>query len=185
MHAILVHGWKGWPDNAWFPWLRKKLEPRGFTTEALELPNPLLPDRDAWVKIVRDAIKYPDTVLIGHSLGCAAILLALRDYDGPPIEQVVCVSGMGRPYLSGAIIEKMKEWTGWFTSAIDFSAIRPKAKKWTVIHSRHDFIVPFKEGEWLAEQLGVPVIDPKAKGHLITEERCLELPEALEAIVGR
>jgi len=183
MHAILVHGWKGWPDNAWFPWLRKELEAKGFTTEALKLPNPLLPERDAWVRMVKDSITGPDMVLIGHSLGCAAILLALQEYGGPPVAQAVLVSGVGRPYLSGAIVKKMEEWTGWFTESIDFEAIKSKARKWTVIHSRHDYIVPFEEGKWLADQFGVPVIEPKAKGHLITEERCLELPEALETIV--
>lgn len=184
MHAVLVHGLKGWPDNGWFPWLRKELEARGFTTESLKLPNPLLPDRAAWVRMVRDSIKGPDTVLIGHSLGCAAILLALQEYDGPPVARVVCVSGLGRPYLTGTIMKKMKEWTGWFTSEIDFDAVRPKAKTWTVIHSPDDYIVPFSEGEWLAGQLGVPVIIPKAKGHLIHEERCFELPEALQAVLG-
>ena len=182
MNAVLVHGLKGWPDNAWFPWLRKELEKRGFTTESLKLPNPVLPERDAWVRLVKESIKGPDTILIGHSLGCAAILIALQEYDGPPVKQVVCVSGVGRPYLSNAIVDKIKEWTGWFSQPVDFSKIKPKAERWSVIHSPQDYIVPFKEGEWLAEQLGVPVIEPKVRGHLIQEEGCMELPEALEAI---
>lgn len=184
MHAILVHGWKGWPDNAWFPWLRKELEARGFTTESLKLPNPLLPDRDAWVSIVRESIKDPDTVLIGHSLGCAAVLLALQEYEGPPVEHVVLVSGMGRAYASGPIVDTMKKWTGWFQTSVDFTNVKPKAKRWTVIHSKDDYIVPFEEGKWLADQLGVPVIETQAKGHLIHEERCFELPEVLKAIAG-
>ncbi len=183
MHTVLVHGLKGWPENSWFPWLRKELEARGFTTEALKLPNPMLPDRDAWVAMVQESMKDPDTVYIGHSLGCAAILIALKDYEGPPIRQVVCVSGMGRPYLSGSIVEKMQEWTGWFTSEIDYSSIRPKVKTWSVIHSKYDYVVPVKEGEWLAEQLGVKMVETKAKGHLTHEELCFELPEVLDAIV--
>ncbi|MBD3251847.1 hypothetical protein GF380_05365 [Candidatus Uhrbacteria bacterium] len=185
MHVVLVHGLKGWPENAWFPWLRRTLEEKGYTTEALKLPNPLFPKRNDWVEKVRLAISGPETILVGHSLGCAAILLALEEYEGPQIEQIVCVSGMGRPYLKGPVVQKVKEWTGWFTHELDFSTIKPKAKHWRVIHSTTDYVVPFREGEWLAAQLGVPIIETRANGHLIHEEGCMELPEVLHAIQRR
>lgn len=180
MHAILVHGWKGWPENAWFPWLRKELEAKGFTTEALELPNPLLPERKEWVDMIRNAIKSPDTVFVGHSLGCPAIMLALQKYDGPPVEHVVCVSGFGRAFVK---TELFKKWSDWFRADIDISLIKKKAKKWSVIHSKYDYVVPVKEGEWLAKQLGVKIVLTKTKGHLIHEERCFELPEVLHEII--
>jgi predicted alpha/beta hydrolase family esterase len=178
MHAILVHGWKGWPENGWFPWLQRELEARGFITQSLKLPNPAFPDRETWTRIVKKAIKGPDTVLVGHSLGCPSILFALEAYDGDPVERVVCVSGFGRKFTMPLLDLWIKG------KKIDFDRVKKKAKHWSVIHSAHDYLVPYKEGEWLAKQLGVDVIRTKARGHLIHEERCFELPEALEAIVS-
>lgn len=181
MHAILVHGWKGTPDYGWFPWLRRELEARGFTTESLALPNPLLPHRVEWVEVIKQAIRDPDTVLIGHSLGCPSILFALQEYTGAPLERVVLVSGFCRPFL----FPRAAEWFG--DAKIDFDCVRQKAKSWAVLHTRLDLIVPFHEGEWLAEQLRVPLIEVKSHpvGHLAPEDFAFEVPEILEAIVSR
>jgi hypothetical protein len=47
-------------------------------------------------------------------------------------------------------------------------------------------MVPFAEGEWLAKELGVPLIEVKSHwGHLVTETGALDLPEILEAIIGK
>jgi hypothetical protein len=177
MHAILVHGWEGWPENAWFPWLRKELEKQGYTTEALKLPNPAVPDRDAWVRTIRDAIRTPDTILVGHSLGCMTILLALQAYDGPPIAGVVLVSGFGRDY--GAI--GLSIWLQGTT--LDLPAIARKARWWSVVHGKNDLLVPFAEGEWLSEQLKTRIIVPERNGHLMHLEGAFEVPEILGSII--
>src|SRR5438552_1236657 len=140
MHVVLVHGWKGWPNNAWFPWLRVELDSRGFTTEALDLPTPWIPRRGPWSKKILESIKSPDTILVGHSLGCAAILCALEMYDGLPITKVVLVSGFGRPFLPS----KLLKWN-WFPCEIDFKSVKRKSKSWTVIHAMGDPLVPFEE----------------------------------------
>lgn len=178
MHVILVHGWKGWPENAWFPWLRKQLEARGDTTEALKLPKPVLPDRVAWSRMIREAIPGPDTILVGHSMGCPAILWALEEYGGPAIAQVVCVSGFGRPFFP---VRKYRDL--WFPRPVNFDDVRSKARAWSVIHSSMDPLVPFREGKWLAERLGVPVTVTKRVGHLAHEELAFEVPEILDAIL--
>jgi len=179
MHAILVHGWKGWPENAWFPWLRRELERRGWTTEALALPRPILPDRREWVRTIRSAITGSDTVLVGHSLGCLAILWALDEHDGPPVERVVCVSGFARPFVP---IRQYREQ--WFPRDFDFQALKTKAKHWSVIHGSFDPLVPVNEGRWLAEHLGVPFTQTKRSGHLTQEERAFEVPEILDAVLS-
>jgi hypothetical protein len=178
MHAILVHGWKGWPENAWFPWLQKELEARGWTTKALKMPDPLLPRRDAWVGTIIGAIRDPETVLVGHSLGCPAILWALEEYAGPPFAKVVCVSGFIRPFLPlGTFREE------WFPHALDIGKVRPKARAWSVIHAKFDPLVPFKEGAFLAAELGVPLTVTKRIGHLTQKEGALEVPEILSAVL--
>ena len=28
--VYIIHGWEGYPEEGWFPWLKKELEDRGF-----------------------------------------------------------------------------------------------------------------------------------------------------------
>lgn len=178
MHVILVHGWKGFPDNAWFPWLRKELEQRGYTTEALHLPSPALPDREEWVAIVRKAIVSPDTIIVAHSLGCPTTLFALQAYDGPSIARVVLVSGFARSFP----VPLLSRWFG--DARIDLKAVKAKSRSWRVLHNRFDYLVPAKEGEWMAQELGVPVTEVESHlGHLMHEERAFEVPEILQAVI--
>jgi uncharacterized protein len=178
MHAILVHGWKGWPENAWFPWLRKELEAHGFTTEALAMPDPLFPDRKKWMKLIQSAIKDQDTVIIAYSLGCPATMYALQEYSGPPIEQVVCVSGFARDFgFPGLSL--------WFKDhPIHYSDVKSKALKWSFIHAKNDLLVPYEEGKWAAEKFDAKFTSLASGGHFAHEEKTFKLPEVLEAIVG-
>jgi uncharacterized protein len=178
MHAILIHGWKGWPENAWFPWLRRELEERGITSEALAMPDPLFPNREKWIRTVSEAIKGPDTIVVCHSLGCPAAMFALEKHQGPPIEQVVCVSGFGRDFG----FPGLKLW--FARHAIHFASASGKAHHWTFIHAKNDLIVPYEEGKWAAEKLNAKLVTLKSGGHFTQEEKTFKLPEALEAIVG-
>ncbi len=178
MHVILVHGWKGSPENAWFPWLRRELESRGYTTEALVMPHPAFPDRQVWVDHIKASITSPDTVLIGHSLGCPSILLALQSYDGPPLARVVLVAGFARLFQ----IPLLEHWFG--EARIDLNVVRSRAASWRVLHGRFDPLVPFREGEWMAEGLGVPLIETHShRGHLTPVELAFEVPEILQAVI--
>jgi hypothetical protein len=178
MHAILIHGWRGWPENAWFPWLRKELEARGITSEALKMPDPLFPDRMKWIRTVKDAIKGSDTIIVCHSLGCPTAMFALQDREGPPIEQVVCVSGFGRDFG----FPGLKQWFDRY--AIRFASASRSVHSWTFIHAKNDFIVPYEEGKWAAEKLNAKFITLKSGGHFMHEEMTFKLPEVLEAIIG-
>ena len=175
MKAIIVHGWMCWPDHAWYPWLRKELESRGYEVQVPLLPNPELPDRETWVHIIRDLICDPDTLIVAHSMGCPTTLFALQEYNGPPIHQMICVSGFGRPYT----LPLLKHWFG--ESKLDFEKIKTRVKHWAFLHSTNDPLVPYAEGEWLAQQLGGSVVAIR-KGHLIQEEGVFELPEVLDLI---
>lgn len=180
MHAVLIHGWKGWPENAWFTWLRREFEARGWTTEAPAMPNPILPRREEWIQVVQAAITQPETVLVGHSLGCLAILWALTDYAGPPLARIVLVSGFGRPF--SCVLKRSQYHQAWFPGELDFSSIKSKSASWAVTHGRRDRLVPFEEGEWLAAQLGTTLVAPVRTGHLIHEEGAFEVPEILDAV---
>lgn len=176
MEIILVHGLLGHPRNAWFPWLIGELEQRDIAVRSLEMPNSAIPDREAWVRIVKGAIERPDrTILVGHSLGCAAILQAIADYPPETFPRIVLVAGFGRPFMS--VLEP------WFPAPLDFDRIRPVSRAWTVIHSTNDHLVPFEEGAWLADRLHARLVT-KENGHFRLREGGEHIPEVLEAILA-
>ena len=41
--AFIIHGWDGYPEEGWFPWLKAELEQRGFTVEIPSMPHPAEP----------------------------------------------------------------------------------------------------------------------------------------------
>lgn len=65
----------------------------------------------------------------------------------------------------------------WAEPPLDFVELKPQAKKWTVVHSIDDPVVPFGEGEWLAGQLGAEIIR-SSRGHYSVG--VAEVPEILE-----
>jgi hypothetical protein len=175
--VILIHGYLGFPQNCWFPWLKRELEARGFEVIAPAMPNPSLPDRNAWQGLVKKTVTDPaQTILVGHSLGSAVILHYLQEYEGPQFPHVILTAGFGRDFLHFA---KLKHW---FETPLDFKRIRKQAKKWTSIHSKNDPLVPFAEGEWLAEKIGSKFI-LENKGHLTKAEGACQLPSVLKEIL--
>ena len=75
MKAYLIHGWEGYPENCWFPWLKKQLEEKNYKVEVPEMPDTDHPKIESWVNKLKEIV-IPDeeTILIGHSIGCQAIL---------------------------------------------------------------------------------------------------------------
>ena len=47
--AFLIHGWEGYPEEEWFPWLKKELKNRGFQVQVPAMPNPEYPKIEKWV----------------------------------------------------------------------------------------------------------------------------------------
>jgi uncharacterized protein len=75
--TIIVPRWSGRPKSDWYPWLCRQLA--NVTT--LDLPNPDAPTIEHWVGGVSSAIlgleNPATTILVGHSVGCQALLQAL------------------------------------------------------------------------------------------------------------
>lgn len=85
MKCIIVHGCPGLHekqmdantrsyDKHWMPWLKKQLDAKGIPTEMPLMPDPWEPDYE---KFKSEFDKYEvteDTVLVGHSCGCAFLV---------------------------------------------------------------------------------------------------------------
>ncbi|MFA6100114.1 MAG: alpha/beta hydrolase [Patescibacteria group bacterium] len=177
--VILVHGWLSGPRHHWFPWLKEELTNQGYKVMTPVMPNPIRPEKEQWVAKLKEILKTKDpkkTILIGHSLGVPTILYALQGHKGPGFAQVILVSGFGRN------IPHLKLVARDYDMHFDMDEIKPKADQWTVIHGDNDPLVPIREGEWLANRLGVDLIIEKNGGHLTQYRGVFKLDSVLKSI---
>ena len=74
--AFIIHGWTGRNNQDWFPWALDKLKERGYEASAPAMPNPDYPVMADWLEEIGKVIGKlePSDVLIGHSMGCQAVI---------------------------------------------------------------------------------------------------------------
>ncbi len=84
-NVIIVHGLGANSRDNWFPWLKGELERLGCSVTVPDFPNSNNPKLDEWLTEFHRHNKKIDenTILIGHSLGCAFILNALGLRSSP------------------------------------------------------------------------------------------------------
>ncbi|MDO8552217.1 MAG: leucine--tRNA ligase [bacterium] len=81
---LLLHGYKGSPTGAFFSWLKRELESKGYAVQAPELPNTSEPKEYEQVKYVFDHCHIDEnTVIIGHSLGAVVAMKLLQKINRP------------------------------------------------------------------------------------------------------
>src|SRR3989338_6493172 len=78
--AFIIHGWDGYPDEGWFPWLKAELEKNGFQVHVPAMPESAEPKIETWVSHLSKAVGDVDenTYFVGHSIGCQTILRFLE-----------------------------------------------------------------------------------------------------------
>jgi predicted alpha/beta hydrolase family esterase len=109
--VVIVPRWSGHASDDWYPWVREQLAPDpGVQVEVIELPNPDAPVIEQCVAALQSALgtraeDLRSTLLVGHSVGCQALLRYLAelrtaespagaDADGPSgPEHLLCIAG--------------------------------------------------------------------------------------------
>lgn len=181
--AIIVHCWEGYPEYCWYPWAKRELEKRGFEVQVPTLPETESPQKDKWVAKLREIVGKPDEdlYLIGHSIGCAAIMRYLETLEeNRKIGGVVFVAGftenIGFP-----------EIRNFFETPLDFEKIKNRTKSgFAAIQSDDDPYVDLKYADILKEKFDAEIImKHNAKhfsGAIEGEETCSELPDVVHVI---
>jgi leucyl-tRNA synthetase len=81
---VLIHGFKGNPDDAFLPWLKAELEKRGHEVIVPKLPNTEDPKESEQVDYVLKNCNLDEhTVVIGHSLGAVVAMKAIMKLNKP------------------------------------------------------------------------------------------------------
>lgn len=176
--VFLIHGFNGTPNGGWRPSLMRELEKKDIYACALSMPNPHKPTAEAWIKEIRTHVKRnseDEVILVGHSLGGAALLRYLEAYRDKNISKVI--------FVSTRVDRKNDEHLmSFYRTSFDFESIKNRTTKFYVIHGDNDPIVAYANGEYLSKKLECELITINNGYHLNGSAGFFELPELLEVI---
>jgi|GEM_PF-165935 len=162
-HIYVVPRWAGTANDDWYPWLKRQLEASSDSAVRYEVHLLTMP---AWdLPTIEHANQYltsvlppralsEDVYLVGHSVGCLAILHYLarvaEQYSGdaPTVGGVLCVAGWF------SVDSPWQDILNWIYAPIDYDAARRliPANKLTVLLSDDD---PYTSGYQENERLWV------------------------------
>lgn len=189
MKVYIVHGWEGSPKEPLLQWLKSSLEAKGYEVTVPAMPNPAIPTIEAWVSKLSETVSPSEsTILVGHSIGCQAILRYLQTL--PPTKKI---RGMVliAPWME--LDEKTIEEEGeevkeiarpWMETPIDFNKVKNLIGKAVAIFSDNDSYVPLAQKTVFKKKLSAEVIIEKGKGHFAVGDGITTLPSALNAILN-
>ncbi len=176
--AYIIHGYGGYPEKNWFPWLKTELEKMGVEVHVPAMPNTDTPEFFLWLSHLQSQINSPDehTYLIGHSLGCITILQYLNSLPrATKIGGVVLVAAFSKPI-------HFTELNGFFETPLDEQKIQTIASEIVVINSDNDEHVPFEQAEEIRDRFDAELIKIEKGGHLNAKTGYTQFPLVLEKL---
>ena len=125
--VIIVHGWDGYPEAGWFPWLKNELEKKGFEVLVPQLPQPKVPRIENWVPKLTETVGTPDenTYLVGHSMGCQTIARYLEALpEGVKIGGAVFIGGFFKRLTDINGEEEQEVVNHWLKTPLDLQKVK-------------------------------------------------------------
>ncbi len=181
---FIIHGWDGYPEEGWFPWLKRELESRGFEVQVPAMPEAARPIIEAWVSYLAKLVGEPDeqTYFVGHSIGCQAVLRYLASID-KKIGGAVFVAGWLVRLTGDFSNEEIEIAKPWIETPINLGKVRNSSGKIVAIFSDNDEYVSAENHRLFAEKLDTKVIVERNRGHFSGSDGITELPSVLESIL--
>jgi predicted alpha/beta hydrolase family esterase len=182
--VFIIHGWEGYPEEGWFPWLKESLEGKGCKVSVPVMPNPEEPEIEAWVGHLAEQVGEADadTFLVGHSIGCQTVLRYLEGLDaGVKVGGVVLVAGW--MHLKPVVFEEEgaeEVARPWIDTPIDWEKVKSHCDRFFAVFSDDDPYVPLDDSKIFEEKLGAKIIVEKGLQHINGEAEVMELPVVLE-----
>ena len=185
--VYIVHGWDGYPEEGWFPWLKKELENRGFAVTVPQLPQADEPRINNWVPALKAVVGTPDeqTFFVGHSMGCQTIARYLESLpEGVKVGGAVFVAGFFKRLTNLERHEMIHDVANeWIRTPLDLKKAKSHLKKSVAIFSDNDPYVPMDNREEFENLLRSKIMVEHGKGHFSGSKGTVELPAALEAVL--
>ncbi len=185
--AFIVHGWDGYPEEGWFPWLKKQLEVWGFEVIVPQMPDAAHPHIATWVPALARAVGKPNanTYFIGHSMGCQTIIRYLETLPkGVEVGGAVFVAGFLRHITN---LERDADTVAidheWATTPLDTVRVVAHLPQSAAIFSTNDPYVSLENRHDFREKLKSEIITLESRGHFSGSDGVTELPEVLDMVI--
>lgn len=164
-------------DKHWIPWTKKELSSNGIKTEAPLMPEPWKPDYNKFKKEFEKNKVDENTVLIGHSCGCAFLVRWLGETK-QKISKLILVAPW--KFYTGKD-KSRKEFYGY---PID-ETIKSRVKEVIMFTADDEEADGKKSLEIYHKALGGKVIELKGRGHYIFGDMGTEeFPELLKEVMS-
>lgn len=184
--AFIIHGWGGYPEEGWFPWLKKELESKDYSVSIPAMPKPETPEINSWVSTLKEAVGEVDknTFFVGHSIGCQTIIRFLEEQpEDASIGGAVFVAGWTHLTSEATSDEESKATAKpWIEYPINWKEVRSRTNNFVAIFSTDDPMVPITEKEIFEEKLGAKIIIESNRGHFSGDDGVNELPIILDEL---
>jgi len=187
--VYLIHAWDSNSKECWYPWLKEQLEKKDFVVTIPDMPNTSHPKINEWIQKIKEIVGEPneDVYLIGHSIGCQAIIRYLENLQKRiKIGKVIFVAGwfdlLEETYEEDYETDK-KTLEPWIKTPIDFEKVKPHSDSFIAIASDNDPYVDLSELKIFKEKLGAKGIILNGKGHFSEEDNFREFPELLKEVL--
>lgn len=172
---VSIHGFQGSPEEGWSAWLAGEFATQGWQTAAPQMPSPNNPLVNEWVSSIDATMQSicgptEETVLVGHSLGCIAVLRYLEQLPSEAqIGQVVLVGGFNSDL-------GWDELENFFEEDINWNAINSHGAQFTAIHSTNDKYVSLHYADNFKARLNAEVHILENAGHMAASDGYYEFP---------
>ena len=163
-------------DKHWMPWIKKELSVRGIQTETPLMPNPWAPDYQAFKKEFEKHRILENTILVGHSCGCAFLVRWLGE-SKQKIKKLILVAPWNIPDKDD------QERKAFYEYPID-ETIKYRADKIVMFTANDEEEDGKKSLEIFHHALSGKIIELKGRGHYTMSDMGTdEFPELLEEMV--
>jgi uncharacterized protein len=186
--VFIVHGWDGYPEQGWFPWLKKELETKNFEVSVPQLPDADEPRISKWIPALARVVGSADTetYFVGHSIGCQAIIRYLETLpEETKIGGAVFVAGFFQhitnlePDPTAQDVDRE-----WITTPLDAEKARMHLPESVAIFSDNDPYVPLNNQEDFENKLGSEIVVEHGMGHFTKSgDGVFELPIVLKKLL--
>jgi len=185
--VFIIHGWDGYPEEGWFPWLKTELEGRGFAVFVPQLPKADEPRINNWVTALKNVIGIADnqTYFVGHSIGCQAIARYLESLpEDVKVGGAVFVAGFFKRLSNledDDVVRSVSQ--EWLQTPLNLEKVKTHLEKCVAIFSSDDPYVPVDNQEDYKEKLDAKIIIENEKGHFSGSTGTTELLSALNSVI--
>lgn len=173
---ILIHGNGGGTGNDnWFPYVKEKLEARGFTVFAPTMPDNVLARESQWLPFLKDNLGADEnTILVGHSSGAvAAMRFAENNKLYGSILVGACYTDLG---------DEDEKASGYYNREWQWDKIKAN-QKWVVqFSSTDDPYIPIAEARYINEKLASEYYEATNEGHYSNDKGKTDFPEIVEIL---